>query len=357
MALRQRLSPTTKDISTLYGMYQSGQLILRPDYQRLSVWPRSAKAYLIDTILSNKPIPMLFLDKSLETGTNRMIFKVIDGQQRLRAVFGFIEGQFRTSNTELADIDRKKFNTLPENIKQQFLSYDFVIMELFGFDEDDMRDIFMRMNRYVVCLNPQELRQAASADSPFGELVTRLSQESEWEQINFFSDRRKERQQDIEFLSELAILFWDGPQDKKGSLDSYYEAKKEQLGNEADLIDVFRRCLRFIIDNIPDFHNTVFAKRPDFYGLMGALYEILGAEDYDKDVPRLSPSAGRNLLEFSERINAPSLEKLPDNELSALRAYLESTSRQTDNLIPRRNRIQIVKGILLGTPSEEDQAV
>ena len=42
-----------------------------------------------------------------------------------------------------------------------------------GYDDDDIKDIFVRMNKYVVKLSPQELRHA-KAEGKFSEFVERL---------------------------------------------------------------------------------------------------------------------------------------------------------------------------------------
>src|ERR1700686_5668492 len=45
-------SPTTKDIGLLHQLFLSKQLTLAPQFQRNAVWPRPAKAYLIDTVVN-----------------------------------------------------------------------------------------------------------------------------------------------------------------------------------------------------------------------------------------------------------------------------------------------------------------
>ena len=42
-----------------------GQLRLRPEFQRNAVWPPAAKAYLIDTILEEKPMPLFFFERGV----------------------------------------------------------------------------------------------------------------------------------------------------------------------------------------------------------------------------------------------------------------------------------------------------
>lgn len=54
-----KLTTTTKDVGLLLQMRDDGQLHLAPEFQRNAVWSRPAKAYLIDTILTGNPIPVI----------------------------------------------------------------------------------------------------------------------------------------------------------------------------------------------------------------------------------------------------------------------------------------------------------
>src|SRR5438132_3719561 len=86
-------SPTTKSVSLLKQLYDQGQLQLAPPFQRNAVWPPAAKAYLIDTILHDQPVPLFFLQRTASAQSGRIAYTVIDGQQRLRAIFDFIDGR------------------------------------------------------------------------------------------------------------------------------------------------------------------------------------------------------------------------------------------------------------------------
>src|SRR5258706_13558860 len=101
-------TPTTKDIGLLKQLHDQGQLLLAPEFQRHSVWPRAAKAYLIDSILNDRPIPLLFLQRVSSAQNGRPGYSVIDGQQRLRAIFEYMDGRFSlTESDKNAALDRK----------------------------------------------------------------------------------------------------------------------------------------------------------------------------------------------------------------------------------------------------------
>src|SRR5258707_12248126 len=101
---KQKLTPTTKTIDDLYQLQREGRLDLRPDYQRNSVWPPKARAYLIDTILMDRPIPLLFVSRTRDANTNKMSYRVIDGQQRLRAAFAYLENRFGATESKNDEI-------------------------------------------------------------------------------------------------------------------------------------------------------------------------------------------------------------------------------------------------------------
>ena len=157
-----RTSPTNKDVSLLQQMHKSKQLQLAPEFQRQGVWPRPAKAYLMDTILSDRPIPLLFFSKTVNPQTSRPGYAVVDGQQRLRAIFEFLEDRYRLPSTATTNAAwrGKKYSQLPNPLKEAILNYDLSVVELKNYHERDIRDIFVRMNKYVVKLDQSELRRA-----------------------------------------------------------------------------------------------------------------------------------------------------------------------------------------------------
>ena len=73
------------------------ELELAPKFQRRDVWNPKAKSYLIDTIIRGKPIPQLYMRQTVVPKGRRTGREIVDGQQRLRAVLGFIKDGFKLS--------------------------------------------------------------------------------------------------------------------------------------------------------------------------------------------------------------------------------------------------------------------
>ena len=63
----------------------------RPTYQRSSVWSRNKQQLLMDSILRRYDIPKLYL-RAVDKPPYK--YEVVDGQQRLRAIWEFCQDAF-----------------------------------------------------------------------------------------------------------------------------------------------------------------------------------------------------------------------------------------------------------------------
>src|SRR4051812_14755666 len=82
-----RLFPSDPDIATIVARIRDESLDLQPDFQRGSVWSKQKQRLLIDSILRSWYVPPVHV---VRTPNQEQV--VLDGQQRLRAIFDFVEG-------------------------------------------------------------------------------------------------------------------------------------------------------------------------------------------------------------------------------------------------------------------------
>jgi len=329
-------TPTTKDVGLLHQLHQAGQLILKPGFQRNSVWPDEARAYLIDTILNDRPIPLLFFQRGRSADSGKLTYYVIDGQQRLRAIFDFLEDEFRLIETK-GRYRNKLHSELPQFVRDEISNYDLMVDELTGYSEKDMRDIFVRMNKYVVKAVPQEVRHAQRPGA-FADFVNSLAANEFWKTNRIFTKKQRIRMRAAEFCAELAILLIEGPQDKKASVDLYYETYDKRFPRSARVKRLLSDYLDWISANIPGLNGCFLRKPVDFYALIGALREIYMRKGR---LPRVDSE------ELAARISAfeAKLNEIPPSGEAA--RYVEAASRQTDNLRPRKTRIDVLKKLVL----------
>ncbi len=140
-----------------------------PDYQRPAVWTKKQKQLLMDTILRNYDIPKFYLSEVKKT--DGVEFEVVDGQQRLRAIWGFSNDEYRLAQDadpiDGIDVKGCLFSQLPHQIKNIFNRYSLDIITITDAHEDkheeEIRDMFLRLQGGTT-LKAQEKRNAMVGD-------------------------------------------------------------------------------------------------------------------------------------------------------------------------------------------------
>ena len=131
-----------------------------PDFQRPAVWSAGQKQLLIDTILRGYDIPKLYWRKISKAPEK---YEVVDGQQRLRTIFEFHDGEFNLAK-DADDIDgvvvaKMHYADLPEDLRLAFDNYALDVIVLSDTSEDEVREMFLRLQNGTT-LKAQEKRNA-----------------------------------------------------------------------------------------------------------------------------------------------------------------------------------------------------
>ncbi len=92
------------------------RVVLQPPYQREHVWDQEDDSLLIDTLERGWTVPRIYVNL-----TKSGIYEVVDGQQRLTAIFAYTAGGFRL--TDVARHKGKKFDELPAEVQNRILDY------------------------------------------------------------------------------------------------------------------------------------------------------------------------------------------------------------------------------------------
>lgn len=131
-----------------------------PDYQRPPVWSKAQKQLLVDTILRDYDVPKLYWRK---TGSHPDTYDVVDGQQRLRAIWEFMEGGFKLpKDADPIDgepVANSLYESLPDDLQIKFDGYALDVVVLEDTDDDEVREMFLRLQNGTT-LKAQEKRNA-----------------------------------------------------------------------------------------------------------------------------------------------------------------------------------------------------
>src|SRR5690606_23188166 len=128
-----------------------GKLDIRPPYQREFIYKEKQRDAVIDTILKNFPLNVMYWAVR-EDGN----FEVIDGQQRTISICQYVNGDFAYMF--------KYFHNLKDDEKQKILDYKLMVYICSGTDSEKL-EWFKTINIAGENLTDQELRNAVYSGS------------------------------------------------------------------------------------------------------------------------------------------------------------------------------------------------
>lgn len=295
------LHTTHRTVTWFNKAHVNDDLELSPPFQRNAVWTNAQKSYLIDTILNALPIPELYMqDMGNASGEERHI--VVDGQQRIRAVLDYVNNNFSLSGDDVAPRWRGlKFDQLSPDDRKSIFGYKFVVRILpSDLRDEEIRRIFSRINKNTVSLTDQELRNATYW-GPFISAIQLMADEDRyWSDCGIFSANDHRRMSDQEFISELAIAYLHGPQNKKDRLDHFYLTYEEDFERRDELVRTFNQVTADIARTLPRLWDTRWRKKSDFYTLFIAFAARAARLPFDQAI--IDKLATR-IVDFGEAID------------------------------------------------------
>lgn len=149
------IKPYDRMVKDIVEEIDKKMIVLDPDYQRNYVWKNDKASLLIESILLNIPIPVIYASED-ETGK----WIIVDGLQRLYSLKRFFNDEFKLIGLEtLPSLNGKKFSALDPEIRNKLSRGELRIIVLQNDSDENIQfDIFMRLNRGSVTLNEQEMR-------------------------------------------------------------------------------------------------------------------------------------------------------------------------------------------------------
>lgn len=162
-------------ISTLLEQWTDGTLAL-PEIQRQYVWDNSRASRLIESLLLNIPIPVVYFAE-----TEDVNYLVIDGHQRIKSIARFLSNEFALSGLRIVtELNKKRFHQLPERDQRQIRTRVIRAIIISADSDPTMRfEVFERLNTGSIALNAQEVRNTTHRGR-MNELIKNLTTNSDF---------------------------------------------------------------------------------------------------------------------------------------------------------------------------------
>jgi len=215
-----------RSLYELYRRYQRGDLNLDPEFQRNYVWDNKRASLLVESVLLEIPIPIIYLAEE-EDGR----FTIIDGQQRLRSFFRFINDEFKLVKLRvLSDLEGESFKSLDKDTQTKIEDATLRTIEIRKETDPDVKfEIFERLNVGSVRLNDQELRNCIYRGK-YNNLITEMSENKEFLfllGLNETQPRMQQREMVLHFLAFYNQTFLKYKQPMKQFLNREMENNKK----------------------------------------------------------------------------------------------------------------------------------
>lgn len=253
------------DLETLVKRISKGSIKLDPDYQRRHRWTNEVSSRLVESLILNIPIPVVFIsqdvdvDEETDEATSR--YTVIDGQQRLTAIYDFMRGLYALEGLEvLEELNGSYYKDLPPFLIRRLEERTVKCLRIDSTVDSQVKyDIFERLNTGSVKLEPQELRNAV-ARGPFNDAIKEVAKDENFRKCirvdlkDPQSSAKVKKMEDVELVLRFFALRGAGYTELKKGFRDHLTAKLNEL-NElspaqiAEASRQFREYMRFFAEN------------------------------------------------------------------------------------------------------------
>lgn len=170
---------------------------LDDDFQREDVWKPKQKIELIESVLMGLPLPIFYFNQD-----KKGVLIVVDGRQRLTALFSYMSNEFKLSDLKILPKKyEKKFSELDPVYQTKIEDYQIQAHVILPPTPERVKfDIFDRVNRAGTQLNKQEIRNALY-QGPSTKLLKDIS-----ESVEFIKATESDLESDKRMKARYLIL-------------------------------------------------------------------------------------------------------------------------------------------------------
>lgn len=246
----------------------NNEINLKPEFQRDFVWDINRASLFIDSLLIGLPIPSIFLGKSKDDEN----YIVIDGQQRLKSAYYYMNGTFVSNdentifslkNLKDRDWNGLTYGELDEKFKKRIRNavINTTIIEDINSRPKVVHDLFHRLNTGGMPLTDQEIRNCVYSGE-FNKQLIDLNKNKNW-RILLGNSAPDKRLRDTELVLRFFALYHshkDYSPSMKIFLSSFQETNKKNTHFLDSNKSIFEKTVDTIVNSIgPNAFKTTRA--------------------------------------------------------------------------------------------------
>jgi len=210
-----RIRTRAVDVSfnELFDMFESKELVINPDFQRLFRWAEGKQSQFIESLILELPVPPIYAIEITDG-----VYELIDGLQRISSYFHF-RGRHPDDPDQkrflvlqdcdvLPELNGQTYNDLPQALQIK-LKRHFIRMEVLRRESDKRLryHMFKRLNTGGELLSPQEIRNCTIRllDNKFNDFLKAVAQNADYEScMAGLTDEKREQM----YMEEYVLRFF-----------------------------------------------------------------------------------------------------------------------------------------------------
>lgn len=296
---------------------------MNPSFQRQGrLWSRGDKSFLIDSILNEYDIPKIYMADftygNVTLNKTGLPYAIIDGKQRLEAIFDFYEGQVlldegfvyqRDAHLKLGGLGYADLAKNHPEVADTFRNHPLSVVHVITDEQERIDELFVRLNRSKP-LTGAEIRNAMSG--PLTEIIRLIAGHELFKLRVKFAIKRA---QDKNAATKLLLFEYNGKlvETKRNNLDRFVEKAKKEPREKIELasrrvIDTMDRMSEIFLPGDPMLRSA---------GVFPVYYWLIGQTDFKSD-PHV-----REFLNIFEKARKANREKANDPSQAAAKVDSE----------------------------------
>lgn len=317
-------------VASLVEMMDKEEVTI-PEFQRRYVWTDRQASRLIESLIIQCPIPVIYLNQERDESLS-----VIDGNQRLNSLKRYLEDEFPLAGlTSYPELTGLKYSQLDKrfqrHINNRVLRCTVILKET---HPQVKFDVFERLNSGAVALTRQELRHGLY----FGRLLKAASEVAKELKLDHHFGARKDKRMKAE---ELVVRYW---------------ALREGLGAYEKPLATFISNFADVNRNLPE--NEIDALVSDIKTARERVIELFGPFAFSllqNGRARFNAAVFDAQMFACSRLTTARFNKLLDKKDEVQEAYgllqqnsdyLRSVTLATSDKVALQGRIQKVSTLL-----------
>jgi len=328
-------------LGDLLAEIESGKLKVQPIFQRRLVWTNIVKDAFIDTVLRQYPFPEIFVAAGeLDESKLKRTDWLVDGQQRLSTLSEYVKG-----STDLVFKKSKPYAELTEKQKTDFSDYIVAVRNLGIRSEEEVKEIFSRINSADYSLKKIE-RLNAQYSGAFKRFCDELSRHPFFISNKVFSAVAIRRMVDLDFCIILVVTMLSTYFHRDEKNDEYLARYNDEFPDAVSIISRLTAVFDFITGMALFEKSARAKKRTDLFTLIVELDALLNQKKTPLDPDKVSSKLAAFYTSVDQRFSEPETELSRRADQAVVDKYLKAATKATNDRYSRIARAEVVSHLL-----------